>query len=169
MAEAFLRRKLAVAGHTEVHVHSAGLLDSGRASPDDLVSVIAMWGIDMADHRSTQVDDDLLAAADLIVGMAREHVREIAVNVPEAWPRTFTLRELVRLGEEAGARAPDQPLDEWIDKLHSTRTPAGLVGSSTDDDVADPMGRSRRAYQEAAEQIETLVERMVELVWSAPL
>jgi protein-tyrosine phosphatase len=132
------------------------------------VSVIAQWGIDMADHRSTQLDDDLLAAADLVIGMAREHVREVAVNVPDAWPRTFTLREVVRLGEEAGPRAPGQPLDEWIAKLHSTRTPAGLVGSSTDDDVPDPMGRSRRAYQEAAEEIEELIERLVELVWGQP-
>ncbi len=129
------------------------------------MSVMAGWGVDLIDHRSTQLSDDMLDAADLIVAMAREHVREVVVNVPQAWPRTFTLREIVRLGEAVGPRAAHQPLDEWIAKLHVGRSPAALVGTSSDDDVADPMGRSRRAYDDAATEIEDLITRMVASVW----
>jgi protein-tyrosine phosphatase len=165
IAEAFLRRKLAVAGQVEVRVHSAGLLSPGRPMPEEGVSVMAGWGMDLVDHRSTQIDDDMLDAADLIVAMAREHVREVVVNVPQAWPRTFTLREIVRLGEDVGPRDVGQPLDEWIAKLHAGRTPAGLVGASDDDDVPDPMGKSRRAFIETADQIADLITRLVALVW----
>jgi protein-tyrosine phosphatase len=165
MAEAFLRRKLAVAGQTAVRVHSAGLMSSGRSMPDEGISVMVDWGIDLVDHRSTQMTDDMLDAADLIVAMAREHVREVVVNVPQAWPRTFTLREIVRLGEDAGARDKGQPLDEWIAKLHAGRTAAGLVGTSDIDDVSDPMGKGRRSYVEAADEIAALIGRLVALVW----
>jgi protein-tyrosine phosphatase len=165
MAEAFLRRKLAVAGETDVRVHSAGLLSSGRSMPDHGISVMAGWGVDLIDHRSTQLTDEMLDGADLIVAMAREHVREVVVNVPQAWPRTFTLREIVRLGVEVGPRQAGQPLDEWIAKLHAGRTPAGLVGASVEDDVTDPMGKDRNAYITAADEIADLITRMVALVW----
>jgi protein-tyrosine phosphatase len=165
MAEAFLSRRLAAGGVTGVRVHSAGLLESGRAVPDESLEVMGGWGVDLMDFRSRQVTDDMLSASDLVIGMAREHVREVAVNAPNTWPRTFTLREIVRRGEEVGARSPGQPLDEWVAKLHAGRTPATLVGAADTDDIADPMGRSRRAYVEAANQIDELVTRLIELVW----
>ncbi len=165
VAEAFLRRKVDAAGRTDVRVSSAGLLEAGRAAPDDNVAVMTSWGIDLIDHRSRQIDAEMLAAADLVVAMAREHVREVVVNVPDAWPRTFTLREIVRRGEEVGRRTAGQPLDEWIAKVHAGRSPAMLVGSSSADDVADPMGRSRKFYEAAAEEIEELVNRLYALVW----
>ena len=165
VAEAFLRAKVDAAGLTDVRVYSAGLLESGRAAPDDNIDVMAELGYDLAPHRSRQITVDMIEAADLIIGMAREHVREVAVEVPDAWPRTFTLRELVRRGEEVGPRGPAQPLDEWIAKLHAGRAPAMLVGTSDDDDVADPMGRTRRHYETAATAIEELTDRLYELIW----
>jgi len=165
MAEAFLRRKLATTGYVDVRVGSAGLLESGRAVPEDGVSVMAGWGVDLEDHRSRQVTAEMLDAADVIVAMAREHLREIVVNAPDAWPRSFTLREIVRRGEDIGPRAAGQPLDEWIAKLHAGRTPAMLVGTSDTDDVPDPMGRSRRAFEDAATEIDELITRFVALVW----
>jgi protein-tyrosine phosphatase len=165
VAEAFLKGKLTAAGVTDVHVHSAGLLESGRAATDDNLDTMSLRGIDLSEHRSRQMTDAMLGAADLIVAMAREHVREVAVSVPDAWPRTFTLRELVRRGNEIGPRQSGQPLDEWLAKAHAGRSPAHLLGSSADDDVADPMGRGRHAYEVAADEIEALVNQLVDLVW----
>jgi hypothetical protein len=92
-------------------------------------------------------------------------VREVAVQVPEVWPRTFTLRELVRRAEDVGARTPGQPLDEWLAKLHAGRTPSQLLGVADEDDVADPIGRNRRAYVQSAAEIDELIGRMAWLVW----
>ena len=165
VAEAFLRAKVDAAGLADVRVHSAGLLEPGRAVPDDNVAVMDDLGYDLRGHRSRQINAEMLRAADLVVGMAREHVREVAVEVPDVWPRSFTLREVVRRGEEVGPRAPSQPLDEWVAKIHAGRMPAMLVGASDVDDVADPIGQSRRSYETAAGEIENLVGRLFELLW----
>jgi len=166
VAEAFLKRKVEAAGIADVRVHSAGLLDTGRAAPYENIEVMAELGYDLEPHRSRQVDREMLTGADLVIGMSREHVREVAVEMPDVWPRTFTLRELVRRGEEVGPRR-DQPLDEWIAKVHAGRTPAMLMGASELDDVADPMGKQRRAFETAASEIEQLIDRVVGLIWGA--
>jgi protein-tyrosine phosphatase len=165
VAEAFLKAKVEAAGLTDVRVHSAGLLESGRAAPYENIEVMAALGYDIDPHRSRQISVEMIEASDLIIGMAREHVREVAVEVPDAWPRTFTLREVVRRGEDVGPRGPAQPLDEWIAKVHAGRAPAMLVGTSDVDDVADPMGRSRRDYETAANEIDELTARLYDLVW----
>lgn len=165
VAEAFLRARIDDEGLADVEVSSAGLLESGRAAPYENIDVMAELGYDLGPHRSRQITVDILERADLIVAMAREHVREVAVEVPDVWPRTFTLRELVRRGEEVGPRQPAQPLDEWIAKVHAGRTPAMLVGASEDDDVADPIGRNRRFYEVAAAEISHLIDRLFYLVW----
>lgn len=167
IAEALLRQKLDAAAVTGVRVHSAGLLDSGRSAPDENIAVMAERGIDLTEHRSRQLTDTMLAGADLVIGMAREHVREVAVSAPDAWPRTFTLRELVRRGTDIGPRQPGQPLDEWLSKAHVGRTASQLLGASADDDVADPMGKAARFYSEAAAEIDGLVDRLVQLVWGS--
>ena len=92
MAQALLSARLAALG-VELPVASAGLLGGGRPPPPEVVSVMAARGIDVTGHRSRIVTADDLAAADLILGLAREHVRHAAVLRPEAWPRAFTLRE----------------------------------------------------------------------------
>jgi protein-tyrosine phosphatase len=168
MAEAFLRERLAEVGVADVHVHSAGLFESGRAAPEDNVAVMAARGVDLTAHRSVQVTNEMLDAADLVVTMARDHVREVAVNAPQVWPRAFTLRELVRRGQDVGPRQAGQPLDEWIAKVHAGRTAAAMVGMSQEDDVADPMGRSRSAYEAAAAEIDDLITQLVPLVWETP-
>src|SRR5580692_12120442 len=104
MAQALLSARLAARG-VAVPVASAGLLGGGRPPPE-VVSVMAATGIDVTGHRSRIVTADDLAAADLILGLAREHVRHAAVLLPGAWPRAFTIRELARRGRQAGPRTP---------------------------------------------------------------
>ncbi len=101
MAQGLLSARLSERGQP-VPVASAGLLGGGRPPPAEVVSVMAGRGIDVAAHRSRQVTAADLEAAGLILGLTREHVRHAAVLLPGAWPRTFTLRELVRLGRQAG-------------------------------------------------------------------
>src|ERR1700691_972460 len=109
MAQAMLSARLARRG-VAVTVGCAGVFGSGWPPPPEVISVMAAPGIDVAAHRSRIVTVADLAAADLILGLAREHVRHAAVLRPQAWPRAFTLRELSRRGGQAGARAPRAPL-----------------------------------------------------------
>ena len=170
MAQAMLSARLAACG-VAVPVASAGLLGSGRPPPPEVVSVMAARGIDVAGHRSRVITTDDLAAADLIIGLTREHVRHAAVLWPAAWPCAFTIRELLRRGRQAGARAPGEPLGKWLTRAADGRRRADLLGSHPADDVADPAGGPLREYQATADTLDRLTRDLVELGWpnSRPL
>lgn len=164
MAEAFLRRRLGAIG-VEATVHSAGLLSAGNPATPEGVGALEAMGLDTSAHRSRRISEHLLTPADLVLGMAREHVREAVLMAPEVWPRTFTLKELVRRGEERGPRAPGQSFEEWLAKLHAGRSTNDLLGYSPDDDVADPIGRGTDFYRGTADELDDLVRRLVTLGW----
>jgi protein-tyrosine phosphatase len=164
MAEAFLRHRLADLG-VEAHVHSAGLLHDGQRAAAEGIQAMGALGLDTTAHRSRRMTADMVEQADLVVGMAREHVREAVLLSPGAWPKAFTLKELVRRGEQAGPRADGQLFDEWLAKLHAGRQRQDVLGSSPEDDVADPIGLGREDYRRTAADIEGLVSRLVDLVW----
>jgi protein-tyrosine phosphatase len=140
------------------------MVDDGRPATRSGIAVMANRGFDMSAHRSRRLRPELVATADVIVGMARDHVREVVTAQPDAWPRTFTLKEIVRLGEERGPRGPGQPMGDWLATLHSGRRAADLLGDSEADDVADPMGRSRRVFERTAAEIEALIDRLAPLL-----
>ncbi len=149
----------------DVSVRSAGLLHTGHPASAHGIDVLSERGIDLSTHRSRSMTAELLRQADLVLAMAREHVREAVVLESSAWPRTFTLKELVRRGEEIGPRRADESLEQWLARAHAGRRPQQLMGYSLDDDVADPIGRPRNAYERMVADLDRLVERLVWLVW----
>jgi protein-tyrosine phosphatase len=165
-AEAMLRHRL---GQNGVHasVRSAGLLDGGQPASAHGVDVLAELGIDLSRHRSQGMTPDLLRSADLILAMAREHVREAVVMAPDVFSRTFTLKELVRRAQRVGPRQPDQPLREWLERVHAGRMTRELMGRSQEDDVADPIGQPRRAYERMVSELDLLLDQAVWLVWGS--
>ncbi|HEX2040641.1 MAG TPA: hypothetical protein VHF47_13025 [Acidimicrobiales bacterium] len=164
MGEAYLRRRLLELGETP-RVHSAGLRADGLEPARGAVEVLGAEGLDVSAHRSRRMTEAMLEEADLVVCMAREHLKEAVVLHPPAWPRTFTLKELVRRAEDVGARAQGQPFDEWLDKVHAGRTRTELLGDSTVDDVADPIGRPPEMFERTAREIAALIDRLVDLGW----
>ncbi len=155
MAQAMLSARLAERPAT-VSVASAGLLPGGQPPPAEVVAVMAARGIDIAGHVSRRVTTADLAAADLVLCMAREHARHAAVLLPACWPRTFTLSELLRLGRQAGPRAAGEPLGDWLARAGRDRSRHYLLGSGPGDDVPDPYGGPLAGYQATA----TLLDRL---------
>ena len=177
MAEGLLRDRLAKRGVLAgtagggVTVHSAGLLEDGRVASANGVEVLRSRGVDLSGHRSRAMTPDLITGADLLLGMARLHVREAVVLRPQVWPRAFTLKELVRRGEDVGRRAPGQSVEEWLLKAHAGRAHTDLLGEADEDDIFDPIGSSRPVYEKTAAEIEDLIDRLVALLFgqeSAP-
>ena len=98
--------------------------------------------------------------------MARENLRYAVVTEPGAWPRAFTLKELIRRGERIGPRPPGEPFAAWLARAHDGRARASLLGDSADDDVPDPAGAPLRAYADTAALLDGLMTRLAELGWA---
>lgn len=160
MAAALLRQKLEAAG-ADVTVSSAGTWREGEAASPGSVKAMASRGLVLDDHRSRILAAEMLEAADLVIAMAREHVREAVVIDPPAFTKVFTLKELVRRAEAAGPRAF---FEEWLTALNQDRPGKGLLGASEEDDVADPIGHPDARYRETAQEIEDLIDRLVPLL-----
>lgn len=160
MAEAYFADRLAAVG-VDAHVHSAGLLTDGREASAHGVTVMGKRGFDLRAHRSRRMTAEMLDGADLIVGMERRHVREVAVLVPEAFGVAFTLPELARRLDAVGTRPEEVPVVDWIRRAGAGRRPADLLGDDAADEIADPYGRARRHYERTANEIEALVDNVV--------
>jgi protein-tyrosine phosphatase len=167
MAEALLSAHLAARG-APVPVSSAGMLSTeGQPPPAEVLAVMAAYGCDVTRHRSRPAAPADLAGADLVIGMAREHVRHAAVLMPDVWPRAFTLRELVGRGQETGVRAPREPLGDWLARVAGGRSRRDLLGSSTADDVADPAGGPMLGFEVTADLLDRLTGDLAALCWPA--
>ena len=166
MAEAILRRRLAEAG-VEATVSSAGIHEGGAAASSGAVRALQPMGLSLDDHRSRRFDADMIGAADLVLGMARAHVREAVLARPEALPRTFTLKELVRRAREAGPRPAGRDLGSWLADLSAERPRTDLLGDSPVDDVDDPIGGPDAGYVATAAALDDLLADLVDLVLAA--
>jgi protein-tyrosine phosphatase len=165
MAEVLLRHRLGELG-VDARVASAGLLRPGQPASQHGVDILRGRGLDLTAHRSQSMTRELLRSADLVLAMAREHVREAVVLDPSLWPRTFTLKELVRRGEASGPRRAGEPLGDWLDRVGQGRRISDLTGSSPDDDVADPYGGPRPAYERMVAEMDALIDRLVALIFA---
>jgi low molecular weight protein-tyrosine phosphatase len=166
MAQALLASELAARGE-HAAVRSAGTLGSGALPPPEVADAMAGYGLDVTGHRSHLLTDDDLARADLILAMAREHLRHAAVTDPAAWPRAFTLRELVRRGAQTGPRAAGESLAGWLARAHVGRSRMAMLGDSPADDIADPMGGAPGEYAQTAGELRALSGALAELGWGA--
>jgi protein-tyrosine phosphatase len=164
IAAALLEKRLQGAA-SEVIVESAGLRETDALLDGGALRVLDEQGVDLSRHHSRAIDSAMVGAATLVVGMEREHVRETVLLDASIWPRTFTLKELVRRGEATGSRRPGETIADWIARAHGDRTQRDLLGADRADDVADPFGGPPGGYEDAAEEIDDLVTRLVSLLW----
>ncbi len=68
-------------------------------------------------------------------------------------------------GTAAGARAPGEPLGDWLARAGAGRSRRELLGSGAGDDVPDPYGGPLGGYQAAADLLDRLTRDLVALCW----
>src|SRR5579859_543047 len=164
MAAALLTRRLSDMG-VVLPVRSAGTLGSDCPALPEVVSVMSGYGLDLSSHRSRTACAADLVGASLVLAMTRENIRHAVVTVPDAWRRAFTIKELIRRGEQIGPRAGREPLAQWLSRVHAGRERRALLGDAAEDDVADPVGGPPHANAETADLLDRLVNRLAELCW----
>lgn len=167
MAEGLLRRLLARSG-VGASVGSAGLLPGGAPATPNAVATMADRGVDIRHHVSRTVDADTVRATPLIIAMTRQHVREACASYGAPVEHTFTLKEIVRRGEDTGSRLQGEPVQRWLARLNAGRRSTDLMGDDPADDIADPVGRPRAVYEQTADLLEHLLERFVVLLVGGP-
>lgn len=145
-------------------VGSAGVAATGGPVPAEVDEVARGFGVDLAAHRGRQLVPEEVAEASLVVGMTRAHVRETSLSVPGAFPKTFTLREIVRRASQWGGRRSDETIDAWVARIGDGRRAADLLGASPEDDVADPYGGPRRGYVEMGTTLDGLLSALAPAV-----
>ncbi len=158
-------RALAARGVDAV-VLTAGFGTGEHPATRNTLVVADRRGLALDKHRSRHFAAEL-DGVDLVLTMERLHVRDLVVADPNLWPRSFTLKGAVRCAETIGPRGEDEPLSAWLQRLHSGRRSQDLLGTSSDDEVADPAGGPLVEHEETADELEDLVQRFVDLAWPA--
>src|SRR5690606_41224656 len=131
---------------------SAGRRPGGAPAPPEAVATMAARRIDISGHVSRTVDVEVARTTTLIIGMTRQHVRELCATYGADMDRTFTLKEIVRRGDEVGPRYHGESVRSWLRPLAGGRRPAALMGDDPIDDIADPVGRTRAVRGETGRQ-----------------
>lgn len=99
--------------------------------------------------------------SDLVITMTRQHLREVVAMDRLAWPRSFTLREIVRRANTL--RGPVDGWQSWIESLGDGRTARDLAGNDPADDIDDPFGLPLTAHRDCLRTIRALVDQFVAL------
>jgi protein-tyrosine-phosphatase len=163
IAAALLEKRLGPVD-AALSIASVGLKFTGEPTPEIGVSVMAEHGIDLAPHRSVSVTSEIVAEADLILGMTREHVRDVVGISPAAWPKTFTLKDFVRRADKVGPPRRHQRLADWLASVGEGRDPREVLGSDPDDEVPDPYGQRTKAWERVVDELDDLVSKIPRLL-----
>lgn len=146
-------------------IATAGFLEGGQPVPPEVLKTMDGVGIDLRGHLSRKLDARLLDAADLVVTMTGQHVVDTTGVSPDAWPRTFTIRELLARAEPVGTWDSADDLASWVRRVGAGRTRAGVLGLPLADDIVDPMIRHRqRDFDRTRDELDGLVGRLADLL-----
>jgi protein-tyrosine-phosphatase len=132
MAEGLCRKFLQERGLCgDITVGSAGIGNScgNRRPPVILREFLAGLGIDVAEHRSKRLTEEITGSADLIVPMTRRQERKILATFLSAEGKTRLLRSFDPLSDHLDVKDTWEPLSEKMGKAYEVIYPAALVPS----------------------------------------
>jgi protein-tyrosine phosphatase len=164
-AEWFLAQRVSELGPSDVIVDSAGTRGTTSKVPAHLQVEGAAYGLDLSTHVPRRIDQDTVNRADMVIGMAREHLREIVLAEPSSFTKCFTLREIVRRARESGQRDRLQPVSEWLVQLSAGRRHVELISDSKVDDIPDPMGGTSDDFRTMLSEVATLTRTLHSFTW----
>jgi protein-tyrosine-phosphatase len=156
MAEAFLRWE-AERRSLGIQVRSTGTHAwSGRAATIEGRRVMADHGVPLDEHRTLELDKRLVDWADLLIGMSREHARDVVRAYPEAAGRTYTMKAFLEL---LPSLPPYEDTESWLQEAARLRD---STSPPANQDIDDPIGERQEAYRRVAAEIRDLTERFAD-------
>ncbi|TLP97045.1 hypothetical protein FEF26_08045 [Nesterenkonia salmonea] len=143
-----------------VSTSSMGFLASGAPTPPAGVQAAAEQDIDLSRHLSQQLDPEQLRDADVILASGRAEARDLVAKMPELWPRVFTLKQFdAQLG--ADPISSEEGFSSWVLRSGESRSRNVLLGSSSRDDIADPVGRPPRIWRRTIRELDELIRSVL--------
>lgn len=156
---------------THVLISSAGLgAPEGAPMEAPVRDIAASLGADGSTHRARQIDDGLVAAADLVLTASRRQRDDVLRRVPGALRGAFTIREAGRIAADLGSQpsltpASIETLHRSVGELSSRRTAAVDEG---EDDITDPQGRGAEAFRRMAREEVPALARVGAFLFGMP-
>ena len=172
MAEHLMRAgliaRLGVAADRFV-VESAGTWGhSGSPMEAHAHSTLATYGVDGAGFRARELEAELVAGADLVLGASREHRAASVVLHPRAASRTFTLREFGRLvtAVDPAFLPTGDPVERARALVRAAASKRGLVPPDhpRDDDLQDPYHAPASAFAACGDLVSRTLTRPLDLL-----
>jgi protein-tyrosine phosphatase len=180
IAEAELRRELlARLGPDSDHflIASAGTdAVTGRPLTSAYVADLDRLGVDTGSAVTRRLEAADVLAADLVLGAERAHRKAVLELAPGALRRTFTLRELARIGRPAVERAEAAGVVDLSGDLDPVTRAQRVVAAASrdrglepaahvsDDDITDPWNGPEAALDLAARQVREAVSRVLDVL-----
>lgn len=124
------------------HIMSAGISALPGMSPtSEAIKVMAEQGIDISRHMATQVQEDLIKKADLILVMSHAHRDYIKKKFTFAQDKIYLLKEFARIGEFKSTQRTDKNYE-----------------------IVDPLGRPIEFYRMIARQLKENLEKILDKI-----
>ena len=167
MAEGFLKAKFKKF-KLDYSVSSAGLITQGRTPPSEAIEAMSRYGIDITKHVSRLVESIDLDNFDLILGMAKEHVREVAIINKDKLNCSFTIKEFVKRAYTVGPKRESEPIEDWLKLVGHGRSTSDLLGADLRLDVVDPFDKGGDAFHDVATELDSLTTEVVNFLRDVP-
>lgn len=171
MAEGLLRKLSAERG-IELGVRSAGVSAiTGTSMSRHAAAILREEGFE-GSITSSQLTEEMVNWADLILTLTRSHKQHVLHYYPEAVDKTYTLKEYT--GDEESVRADLAELDSLYAQAELKRS-LGQEPNAADMeriieirqripsfDITDPYGGTREDYEMAAAEIRSALHRLLD-------
>ncbi|WP_312702029.1 low molecular weight protein arginine phosphatase [Sedimentibacter sp.] len=137
MAEGILKFLLKENNIENINVSSAGISAfEGQRANENAIRVLINKGIDIKNHRSRQLTEEIIKASDLILTMTDSHKKLITNTLPEYSHKIYTLKE-------------------YALKVNNEST------ENTNIDIDDPYGMDMKTYEETSNEI---TEQLIKII-----
>ncbi|MCJ0700449.1 low molecular weight phosphatase family protein [Frigoribacterium faeni] len=168
-----------LAGLGVVTVQSAGTMALvGQDMPGQARELAVRRGRTPKPHVAQLLTPELVADADLVVAMSRDHRKAVVSSFPRAAAYTFTLREFERLARTMSrsdlhaAREKPDVAPRLRGAVAAVASRRGLVPQPTDsaeDDVVDPYRQADTVFDQTGAQLYPAADVIVHVLRSAAM
>ena len=127
---------------SKFNILSAGIYALPGMSPTpEAIKVMTEQGIDISRHITTQVKEDLVKKADLILVMSKTHKDYIKTKFTFTQDKIYLLKEFAQIGEFKSIRSTDENYE-----------------------VVDPLGRPIEFYRIVARELKENLEKILDKI-----